>query len=741
MGQSAGIGYGTVLPTLANTGTHPADGEVFGLLTPGGNPQMRMYNLSTGAWNGVAGSGTPNTITQWGPGGVGLVDSTVTDDATDVVATGGLFTSGTAVGAANSVLLDGNNSEIVFESAVSANETHITTANPTADLIFSFRNEAQGAGTYDFFTVDAVERYSANMPAAYADGNALEIEGAIAVMDAGDTNAFLLLDMNQPGAGHDGAADIIGIDLDLSADDAAATDIGIRFDADYDWELQFEGAAGIQFANLATITWEDAGGAVSMFLRDTPADNAAPVDILELDPTLSIMDNALDVQRVLYIDIDNVDHTNGAVWGIDIDIDTPDAQADETGLHFNGDWDYEIMFGNGGANNIVYNGDIEIADIGGATSFFIRDTVADNDPPVDLFEFDPTLSIMDGAGDIQRILYLDVDNVDHTNGTVYGVNLDLDLGDAQAAEYAIQIEDGWDRDINIEGSGIISVGANLDLGTAGGFMIRLNSAADTIVITPEQNATRGQLAMATRPAAGASGNFNTFSANLLAMDAAGGDVVRSVFIDLTNADHTGGTLYGLDIDGIIGDAQAITIPDGGTGDNSLSFGDAPGTDAQIYFTGSLLVFDNDGAAAYGMQQLINQSGTITFQGSGGIGNMIFDPYNAGNTGFNILTIAQTAVAGTDGNDIINMLFLDWNETDWATATETWNAINIDDITQDAQGLYYGVHVGTGIDAAFYSEGVAHAALASQWEHCVLHGLRPSVDAVYVGRSTDGGFCF
>jgi hypothetical protein len=146
MGQSAGIGYGTVLPTLANTGTPPHDGEVFGLITPGGNPSMRMYNASTGAWNGVAGSGTPNTVTQWNATGVGLTDSTITDDATDVVATGGLFTSGTAVGAANSVLIDGNNSGIVYEGALDAIETTIQAADPTVgDQIFEFPNNAAGA--------------------------------------------------------------------------------------------------------------------------------------------------------------------------------------------------------------------------------------------------------------------------------------------------------------------------------------------------------------------------------------------------------------------------------------------------------------------------------------------------------------------------------------------------------------------------------------------------------------------
>jgi len=67
------------------------------------------------------------------------------------------------------------------------------------------------------------------------------------------------------------------------------------------------------------------------------------------------------------------------------------------------------------------------------------------------------------------------------------------------------------------------------------------------------------------PAAGGSGNLFSTVATLNAMDATGGDIVRGYFLDLTNAAHTGGSLYGIDIDSISGSSAteyAINIGSG-----------------------------------------------------------------------------------------------------------------------------------------------------------------------------------
>jgi hypothetical protein len=202
-----------------------------------------------------------------------------------------------------------------------------------------------------------------------------------------------------------------------------------------------------------------------------------------------------------------------------------------------------------------------------------------------------------------------------------------------------------------------------------------------------------------------------------------------VRIELTDSDWAAAgtsTLNGLFIPGITPDADAvhtainlgdgwdyaITIPDGGVADNSLSLGDD--NDAEIYFNGTDLWIDVDDTAGgtTGLNLRIDRDEQIILDDGGGFSDIIFDARNALNTGYNTLEIQVTAVQATNGSDIINMLHLDWNETDWATATEEWNAINIDDITQDAQGTYYGVHVGTGVDGAFYHEGVAHASLGA-----------------------------
>jgi hypothetical protein len=59
-GQSYGVTYGTVLPTVANTGSPPTDGLLAIVLDPGtSNPSFRMYSQALSGWMENLSSGVP----------------------------------------------------------------------------------------------------------------------------------------------------------------------------------------------------------------------------------------------------------------------------------------------------------------------------------------------------------------------------------------------------------------------------------------------------------------------------------------------------------------------------------------------------------------------------------------------------------------------------------------------------------------------------------------------------------
>ena len=53
-GFPIGMGFGTALPTVANDGRPPVDGELFSLRTTGADPVVRLFNDFESTWNTVA---------------------------------------------------------------------------------------------------------------------------------------------------------------------------------------------------------------------------------------------------------------------------------------------------------------------------------------------------------------------------------------------------------------------------------------------------------------------------------------------------------------------------------------------------------------------------------------------------------------------------------------------------------------------------------------------------------------
>jgi len=64
LGLSSGVGYGTTVPTIANSGNPPTDGELFVVRAAGvSDPLFRMYSALTGGWQTALMTGGTDTPT------------------------------------------------------------------------------------------------------------------------------------------------------------------------------------------------------------------------------------------------------------------------------------------------------------------------------------------------------------------------------------------------------------------------------------------------------------------------------------------------------------------------------------------------------------------------------------------------------------------------------------------------------------------------------------------------------
>ena len=425
-GQSPGFTAGEALPTTElRTGEFALDVNA----AADGGPLLYLRDQLNTEWDIASFTlGTQNTVVKFGASS--LVDSSITDDATNVVATAGLFTAGTAVDAADSILLDGNNDTLTFEGTVAdGNEVHFVAANPNTDVTISFDNPVLGS-----------------------DGTFMEIAATFVAQDVGRTMMGLHVNVASP-ANHLGAAVTRGIEVDNSVNTAAGEETGVHWTTGWDAEIHFADAtATLWWLETGNFTLQDYGGSHTFILEDVPdlTGSDATVALVETNFTPGILD-AGDILIGFSIDIDGVaNHTGGQVIALDINQQTNDAQSNDVGIAFNDRFDTHIVFNDATADIQYANtGELEISDTGGASSFSLRDVPAAGTAN-DLMELDITLSAMDGAGDVFRGIYVDVTSADHTNGTFFGIVLDLNAQDAQAEEVAINIT-GFDYDLRSVG--------------------------------------------------------------------------------------------------------------------------------------------------------------------------------------------------------------------------------------------------------------------------------------------------
>jgi hypothetical protein len=266
----------------------------------------------------------------------------------------------------------------------------------------------------------------------------------------------------------------------------------------------------------------------------------------------------------------------------------------------------------------------------------------------DLVTISSTLGIMDDNADTFRGLFIDLTNANHTAAVtspiVYGLDIDGITGDAQAVEYAINIGAGWDRDIVFEDLNVVISYANagvFDITDAGGaHLLRLIDV----------------------PAAGNGAALAELNYVINAFD--NNDTMQGLLIDFTNADHTGTSnfLYGLEIDGITGDAEAIEY--------AINIG--AGWDAEIAFStvgrlrsNNVELFTMDYTSVGTTKFVFGVSGTHT------------------GTSSNDFMLLNPTIGAVDGSDAFALLSLDVTNADHTGTGNDFYAIQVDDITEDA----------------------------------------------------------
>lgn len=412
---------------------------------------------------------------------------------------------------------------------------------------------------------DLVDTYMVELPipAANAGGDILTQAGTVNSMDNNDT--IRLFYMNWVNAAHAGANNFLfGLDVEGIVQDDQATEVMFHAGDGWDIDLGFADADSLNIAPL--------GMSNMVTVYDVPATGTTG-SLVEISATFDAMDATIQTYRGLYITL--IEPAPAAaismVHGIDIASLNAIGYILDSAIYIDSGWLADIRFNEPDAHVIwAEGGTLEFSDWSiweGLTvpgdphnQVIFRDAAADNAVPVALVEIDPLLSIMDAAGDVQRVLYLDIDNVNHADGAVYGIDLDLDAQDAQADEYGIYIGDEWDIGIAADESTVNLSGINIDSGLI--FEDAVNSGAPTLQVWRDNGANfinfTGKLNFGMRWQSSASTiNHNFMEFNYTAGNADGADTKSVINIDVDAGNPAGANnfLNLISIDALTGDSN------------------------------------------------------------------------------------------------------------------------------------------------------------------------------------------
>lgn len=226
---------------------------------------------------------------------------------------------------------------------------------------------------------------------------------------------------------------------------------------------------------------------------------------------------------------------------------------------------------------------------------------------------------------------------------------------------------------------------------------------------------------------------------------AAGQTTNIFKYELTNSDHTGGTINGVLMSGIAGDPDAVEtafkigagwdfglsiLADGTATTNNITLGLSQTADAQIYFDGSALVFDVDGTATNGVIVDLADSSSASWVVRGSVSNFLtFIPANGVGFGNNFFEIQITTINELT-SDVVNMLLLDLDDVEFDDAAgSSLNAVTVASITADSDVIYSALDLGAGWD--FFLKSDVHTA-------AVTDDPGTNEVALYLDESTDRG---
>ena len=490
---------------------------------------------------------------------------------------------------------------------------------------------------------------------------------------------------------------------DLFVGDDVGFVFGVTNDADLFWDN----------GNTRFTVDIDNGGSLFVTLDGTA--NTSLVDISAAIPITA----AAETTNVFDLSVTNTNHTGGNVNGINVGAITGDADASEYAIHFSTGWDKNLY-----ADTVLSLQSVQQTEIRVGSNnylsvsndsgyiFVIDDRTAQSQVEIwsqlrnntAMLELKPATQVLMDGSDVERGIFIDLPNGDHTGASnfLYGLDIDGITGDADATEVAINIGAGWDYeivgtddiDINpLGGDYKVWISQTYGVGDGSGNAIAWSNPSDAISLTPDTVAGSGRVTFLDTPAAGSGEDLWKHAATMPIMN--GSDTIRMHFIDITNANHTGADnfLYGLDIDGITGDADAT--------ESAINIGS--GWDTLIDLTNAGA--NHVSAIALADGGYITSTGHLNFMTTHASANMYFRDNlqnivlsvetndNAANS-IDVVSITRTLPIA-DGSETMRGLFVDLTNANHTGASNFLYGLDIDGITGDADASEFAIHIGSG----------------------------------------------
>lgn len=256
-------------------------------------------------------------------------------------------------------------------------------------------------------------------PQTAGTGGALvNVTGTFGIMDGSDTS--IGIDVDLTGANHTSSVNLLnGIDLALTTADADAIEsaVYIRDNWDADINATTDMVLGVDNTTVVTIMDPQAAGSGG--------------DLLDVTGTFNIM-NGSDSSVGIDVNLTGANHTStvNAVRGIELGLTTEDADAVESAVYIEDNWDIDV---NATTNLVLGVDNVTVATImdpqTAGTGGYLLDVTG-------------TFGAMDGTDTSVGIdVNLTGANASSTDNFLIGMDIDLTTADPQVTEVAIDVTD------------------------------------------------------------------------------------------------------------------------------------------------------------------------------------------------------------------------------------------------------------------------------------------------------------